>query len=450
MLNDFLHRQDENYLFSNQSIEQKSEDHESYTESSTVDQTEYYYDDLTTDLTFDNEESTDRNQDYTKNSINEETEKSEEHESYTEETSTVDQSENYSSTPFMSDDDLITELTLDNEKSTDRNQDYNEMTTENEAKDDNTKDLILEAISNDDENQTKTLIEQLNGNFYGSYDITWLAKAAQQCKPKVAKMLIENGVSVDITDEDNWPIITVASYYACEDVAKILIENGAYINARTGSGYSSLHLAAREGNAQIVKLLIKNGADVTMRDFGYFERTPRVLAEMNGHWDVVNILKEVELNKNNAIDSIMEALLKDDANQTKTLIEQFNGNFNGSDDIIWLGMASEKCKLNVAKMLIENGVSVEVHKKDEWHPLHIAAYNGCDKEAKLLIENGADLNIRNGIGHSSLHMAIKRRNYEIADLLIENGAEIDREDSWYLIYVTPDSTTELATEPATE
>ncbi len=76
------------------------------------------------------------------------------------------------------------------------------------------------------------------------------------------------------------------------ETAKALIEAGADVNAKHGDGVTPLLLAAREGQAETVKLLIKAGADVNAEIENGFTVTVVEMAEMSGHPEIVEILKQ--------------------------------------------------------------------------------------------------------------------------------------------------------------
>lgn len=101
----------------------------------------------------------------------------------------------------------------------------------------------------DDANETELLFDELFDDDDIETKNKYLYAAAEQCKPEVAKKLIEKGADVNsTTGADKWRPIHGATYNDCLEVAKILIENKADVNAKIRIGYSSLHIAAHNGN----------------------------------------------------------------------------------------------------------------------------------------------------------------------------------------------------------
>ena len=79
-------------------------------------------------------------------------------------------------------------------------------------------------------------------------------------------------------------------------------------------------------------------------------------------------------------------------------------------------------KIEIIKLLIENGADVNTRDEGGKMPLHFA--NKVEM-AKLLIDNGADVNTRDEGGKMPLHFANK---VEMAKLLIDNGADVNTRD----------------------
>lgn len=93
------------------------------------------------------------------------------------------------------------------------------------------------------------------------------------------QVLISEGVDVNETDYNN----LTALYYACRDglvaMAKILIENGATIDVRDPHGNTPLMKAvyySEHYGVELVSLLIENGADIDAKN--NYGISPRMLA----------------------------------------------------------------------------------------------------------------------------------------------------------------------------
>lgn len=155
-----------------------------------------------------------------------------------------------------------------------------------------------------------------------------LIEAVRQRKPDLAKLLIEYGTDLKITNaHDLYSLLvtglrsrdeklfakivatTVANnselqslpaiarahsgeYHEFEEIVDALLEQGADINARENdSEYTALYYAIKNRASYIVSTLIVKGADIEMRING---KTPLMLAATMGEPDIVQVLLRVK------------------------------------------------------------------------------------------------------------------------------------------------------------
>lgn len=126
--------------------------------------------------------------------------------------------------------------------------------------------------------------------------------------PTVIKMLLDAGVDVRITNEDNGtPLIVVASIYKdcnenscaqnCIRAAELILEKikgesyaSVYVNAADKNGFTALRYAVETNNPTLVKLLCHSGAEVNRRyEHGF---TVLMIACLYGYTDVEEALIE--------------------------------------------------------------------------------------------------------------------------------------------------------------
>jgi ankyrin repeat protein len=118
---------------------------------------------------------------------------------------------------------------------------------------------------------------------------------AQEGNYPLAKLLVENGATIDSLDDRKYTPLHCAVTKGSLEITKLLIENGANIGALTYNyrdwGETPLHLAAAHGHTHIVEYLLEKGADIEAKmKYGY----GRVinLAVYCGHLDTVKLLVE--------------------------------------------------------------------------------------------------------------------------------------------------------------
>jgi len=91
-----------------------------------------------------------------------------------------------------------------------------------------------------------------------------------------------------------------------------------------------------------------------------------------------------------------------------------------------LHIAAKSGQLKTAKLLLEQGVEVNVPDEHGWQPLHKACNRGHAVVASLLIEHGADINNNENDEHiTPLHYAASQGHMYVVKLLIDNGASLN-------------------------
>ena len=76
------------------------------------------------------------------------------------------------------------------------------------------------------------------------------------------QLLVQNGVSVNVSDNCNATPLLLALDHKFPDVAKFLIENGANVQVKCVNGKTPLLLAVKEQYVDIAKICVQKGADV--------------------------------------------------------------------------------------------------------------------------------------------------------------------------------------------
>ncbi|XP_018648078.1 notch [Schistosoma mansoni] len=89
----------------------------------------------------------------------------------------------------------------------------------------------------------------------------------------------------------HWAAVTDQS-----DIIHSLCNSGATVDAQTLHEETPLALACREGAVKSCRLLLLSGANLNLAD--YLDRTPRDLAYLGGHYEIVNLLDEYTANSN--------------------------------------------------------------------------------------------------------------------------------------------------------
>lgn len=87
-------------------------------------------------------------------------------------------------------------------------------------------------------------------------------KAVKEGEIVAVKELLDNGIDVNLRDENGMTALIQASSQGHTDIVRLLLERGAAVNARTKDGWSALMEAALYDFTDIFKLLVEHGADI--------------------------------------------------------------------------------------------------------------------------------------------------------------------------------------------
>ncbi len=155
-------------------------------------------------------------------------------------------------------------------------------------------------------------------------DIVRLITATYQSDYKVVQNLLNLGVDVDSTINDNWTPLLIASNFGDYEMIKLLIENGANVNVQLQDGTSAIFLASALGNIQIVKLLIDNKIDINHKHVS--GHNSLMIAIKRHHSDIANelILNGIDIDAfswEEGENALSLAVINDNIEITKLLLE---------------------------------------------------------------------------------------------------------------------------------
>jgi ankyrin repeat protein len=232
-------------------------------------------------------------------------------------------------------------------------------------------------------------------------DRTPLSHAAERGHLGVAKLLLEKGAEVDLSDcHQGMSPLAHACHRGYKAVVTLLLDHGADVNFRGRlSGRSPLSYAAQRGHLGIVELLLERGAEVDPKSED--GTTPLSCPAEEGHEAVAAFLLE-----NGA-----DVQWKDNLTN-RTLLSH----------------ASQWGRLGIAKLLLERGAEVDSKSACGRTPLSYAACEGNEAAVALLLEHGADIEWRDDDGQTPLSISAMQGYRGTVELLLRKGAEVDSVD----------------------
>ncbi|XP_070180050.1 poly [ADP-ribose] polymerase tankyrase-like isoform X2 [Littorina saxatilis] len=250
--------------------------------------------------------------------------------------------------------------------------------------------------------------------------ITPLHCAAINPNPKYLTRLLSVEPDINLMDRSHRRPIHYAA--ACTDTKPLefLLTKGASPNDVDTQGNLPLHRACIAGRAHNVTVLLKNaefnksGDDQTITKWGIggIDRSnrnsycPIHIAVMNGHIEVLKVLLKNKVNVNKQVSA-------------------------GKNKLSPLMMAAELGNLDMVRLLVQSGATVELLDKLKRSALMHAVINGNTNVASYLLYLGADPNRTDSSGNSLVHYAAAFGWYHCLKLLVKDaGATYNSDNDW--------------------
>ncbi|XP_058233334.1 protein TANC2 isoform X3 [Hemibagrus wyckioides] len=259
---------------------------------------------------------------------------------------------------------------------------------------------------------------------------------------KVSRLLILGGANVNYRTEvlNNAPVLCVYAHLGYVEMVMLLLEFGADVNGASESGLTPLGYAAAAGHLTIITTLCSKNAKVDHVDRN--GQCPLVHAALRGHLEVVKFLMECDWSSDVAFSkthAVQQALIaaasmgyseiasylldlpeKDEDDEERPHINSF--------DTLWgetaLTAAAGRGKLDVCRLLLEQGASVSQPNRRGIVPLFSAVRQGHWQIVELLQNHGADVNMADKQGRTPLMVAASEGHLATAEFLLEQGASL--------------------------
>ncbi|XP_038635684.1 ankyrin repeat and protein kinase domain-containing protein 1 [Scyliorhinus canicula] len=199
--------------------------------------------------------------------------------------------------------------------------------------------------------------------------------------------------------------------------SSISVQNGTIITEIANSELQRLNLLAKTGSSdelsidcrrEILQLLLEN--------------------------DISNLKKalrkeHVTLNFVEDYTLLHLAVFTGDVQLVK-LVLKYGGSVNAqtSRRLTPLIVAVQNRFVDLTLLLIEEGADVNLTDEDNWTPLHFASQNGDDRICRLLLDKDAHVNIKEHDGWSPLHLAAQNGHENVARVLFSRQANINLQE----------------------
>jgi len=227
-----------------------------------------------------------------------------------------------------------------------------------------------------------------------------LIKAVKQGDASAVTKALNDGADPNVqnkVDENNeWPLLLLASDKGQTDIVRALLDKGADINAKGPKGWTALMQAAGSGHLETVKLLVERKAFVPAEND--VRESALSLAQARGHSNVVAFLEP--------------ALKKQD----------YQPIFEAGMNVKFKEMLEE---------LLKEGYNIDAIDEQGRTMLCRAAFSGWKDKTEYLVAHGADVNHADAYGQTPLIMVINPsgvEDFDVAKILIKAGANVNARD----------------------
>ncbi|HOT14403.1 MAG TPA: ankyrin repeat domain-containing protein [Bacteroidales bacterium] len=231
-----------------------------------------------------------------------------------------------------------------------------------------------------------------------------------------------------IPDEDEYNLV-VSAIKGDIPTAKSLIDKGINVNTSIDENMTPLVYAAMGGQEKMIVYLIGKGAEVNYR--ATQGPTPLVAAVRSKHRSIVDLLiskgAEIDIPDANGRTPLMYSILSEDT----LLFEKFikaGADIHHKDttgiDVLMSAVINDQ-KYFVQK-LIELGATADTYDENNVTPLMVAVSRGDIEMATILLDNKADINHKSHNQQTALTVAIENMDEQMVDFLIKRGADVNQ------------------------
>lgn len=224
--------------------------------------------------------------------------------------------------------------------------------------------------------------------------------------------LKEGGDADMVNSSTGFTLLHTAAKSNMRKGCDVILEHGANVNPQTADGWTPLHFAAQNGSLDVVELLRSYGArtDVLNNE----QKSAIDVARESGHSAIVEVLRTKQEPRSGVGEIPNSPALSPRAPTGKVLHRAVrNGHVDEVKDLL-------QRKVDVNWVDSSSGMSA----------LLLACKVGNLQVARLLVDAGASLDVQSEAGWCPLHFAVKSRLYDLALFLMECGARTDISNEW--------------------
>ncbi|KAG7377220.1 Ankyrin repeat domain-containing protein 60 [Phytophthora pseudosyringae] len=266
-----------------------------------------------------------------------------------------------------------------------------------------------------------------------------LGIAAYSGQFEIILLLLDCGIPLSLSNGGAPTPLMLAAAKGHVEIMKLFLDKGADVGERMWNGHTALTFAAESGQEEAVRTLLLFGAQVNSHGI---DAAPLAIAAQRGHVEVVKLLLKHNANAN-AKDSDGDSALHEtvykrlwvDAfdggvsmrpgrSRGPTASEECIGQQTNKDGRSALHIAAEEGRVDVTRLLVQRGTSIDVVNKAKWTPLMMAANRGHKETVKYLVQKGASLTRKNADDQNAAGVAKMNSRTDVLDLLQAEDPEV--------------------------
>lgn len=272
---------------------------------------------------------------------------------------------------------------------------------------------------------------------HGSRSDMLLHMAAYNKNEKLVKLLLKHNADISVKYRDGRTALHVAADHKCPTIAEMLLKAGVDMDDRTVKGNTALHIAVENEDYETSAVLLSNKPNVDIKNND--KKTPLYIAAEKGFLNMVNELlnHKPDINKN---ESVLQFAVRGRGDQHEQIILKllaygftidFVKSCTYAETVDFMEKSVGNGHLALADNFLKSYVLPVSNNSTAMvlsRLLHLAVANDQFQIAKLLIDNCVDVNVNDNHDRKPLFYALKNGNLELTRLLFnaKPKAKIDR------------------------
>ena len=259
-------------------------------------------------------------------------------------------------------------------------------------------------------------------------------KFIEENNTEVIKQLIDNGIDVNLKDDNGCSLLHIAAGNETDEMIKILLANNSAVNVVGVNGETPLIVACKRNKINNVRALIEHGADVNFRLETTGSTALHFAAKFADEELIKFLLNHMNISVNASDNDSQTPLIwacsrKNNVNTVATLLDHGADITESPYGQSGLHFAAKYGDSEMIKLLLERGISINTVDSDEKTPLMWACEvkNNVDN-VNTLLACGADVNMLTYFqmsGFSALHFAALYGDKETIECLLNHNISVN-------------------------